>query len=74
MQGPLEADALRSGAHRAQAPVRPRGGISAAQTEEMGSHKLSLVLPASLHGSFNDDQQKDLLSLAGFIAHVQGKA
>jgi hypothetical protein len=50
------------------------GGISLAQTEEMGSHHLSLVLPAALHTSFQPTQQPALLSLAGFIELVTGRA
>lgn len=50
------------------------GGISVAQTEEMGSHHLSLVLPASLHSSFQQSQQAALLSLAGFIELVTERA
>jgi hypothetical protein len=49
------------------------GGISVAQTEEMGSHNLTLVLPASLQSSFNLEQQKELLTLAGFIELVAAR-
>lgn len=46
-------------------------GISANQTEEMKSKGLQLVVPASLHRSFNDNQRGWLFSLADFIAEVR---
>ncbi len=50
------------------------GGISVAQTTEMKSHSLSLVLPAALHRSFRSEQQEILFSLRAFIDHVAEKS
>jgi hypothetical protein len=42
-------------------------GISENQTNEMQANQLQLVLPDSLHPSFNEDQRNYLLNLAEFI-------
>jgi len=42
-------------------------GISSYQTDEMKAHKLSLVVPESIHPSYATDQREWLLSLRDFI-------
>lgn len=47
--------------------------ISVAQTKEMISKRLTLVIPQGLHSSYTLDQQKNLLSLDNFIRLVRGR-
>lgn len=42
-------------------------GISVAQTSEMQSSNLQLVLPAPIHSSYRDEQRQWLMDLDGFI-------
>jgi len=46
-------------------------GISAAQTTEMKTADLTLVLPQPLHETYRTEQVADLLNLEGFIALVR---
>lgn len=46
-------------------------GISAAQTREMEAKKLQLVVPASIHGTFNSDQREWLFTLGDFVKLVK---
>ena len=46
-------------------------GISYAQTREMEAKNLQLVVPASVHGTFNGDQQKWLFTLGDFVNLVK---
>lgn len=46
-------------------------GISSAQTDEMRSKQLNLVLPSVLHSSYSPDQQAWILSLNEFISLVR---
>jgi len=46
-------------------------GISENQTTEMAGHKLTLVLPKSLHASYKPSQQGNLVQLAEFIDLVK---
>ena len=43
-------------------------GISENQTNEMEAHRLKLVLPASIHETYQSSQQKQIISLAQFMA------
>lgn len=42
--------------------------ISANQTTEMGSHGLTLVIPAALHRTYSESQQQRITSVADFIS------
>lgn len=46
-------------------------GISENQTAEMTGHKLTLVLPKSLHASYKPVQQSNLVQLAEFVELVK---
>ncbi len=46
------------------------GGISVAQTNEMRSHKLSLVLPLRIHSTFRQEQRDQIMSLKDFLKHL----
>ena len=48
-------------------------GISESQTAEMAGHKLTLVLPKSLHASYKPAQQGNLVQLAEFVDLVKGR-
>ncbi|MBS0307891.1 MAG: restriction endonuclease [Proteobacteria bacterium] len=45
--------------------------ISEAQTDEMKNHQLQLVVPRSLHSTFSERQQSQLLDVAEFISLVK---
>jgi len=45
--------------------------ISIAQTDEMRSHQLQLVIPSSIHKTYKPEQQDWLISLADFIHEIQ---
>ncbi len=45
-------------------------GISEPQTDEMRQKRLQLVLPAPLHTTYSRAQQKWLMNVGGFVAHV----
>lgn len=47
--------------------------ISTNQTDQMKTHKLQLVIPRSLHTTFTDSQQKDLISLTDFTIMVRDR-
>jgi len=47
--------------------------ISEAQTDEMKSFDLQLILPRSLHATFRPAQQSWLMDLTGFIALVEAR-
>jgi EcoRII C terminal len=46
-------------------------GISESQTDEMKSHNLQLVLPASLHSTYKNDQRSWLIDVNSFIKIVK---
>ncbi|MEW6119558.1 MAG: type II restriction endonuclease [Pseudomonadota bacterium] len=48
-------------------------GISTAQTDEMRSKRLSLVLPTALHSTYTPTQQQWLMSITDFIKVVKQK-
>lgn len=48
-------------------------GISENQTAEMNGHKLTLVLPKSLHDSYKPSQQAGLIQLGQFIELARGR-
>lgn len=48
-------------------------GISENQTTEMAGHKLTLVIPKSLHASYKPAQQSNLVQLAAFVDLVKGR-
>jgi hypothetical protein len=48
-------------------------GISQNQTSEMQAHRLRLVVPASLHPTFDNAQQSWLMSVRDFIALVKSR-
>lgn len=48
-------------------------GISVAQTDEMRSSLLQLVIPQGVHRTYNPAQQKWLMNLAGFLDFVKVK-
>lgn len=48
-------------------------GISDAQTDEMRAHKLQLVLPNSLHETYQENQRKWLMSFEDFIKIVKAR-
>ena len=47
--------------------------ISEAQTDEMRSFRLQLVLPKSLHATYKPAQQAWLMDVAGFISLAKGR-
>jgi len=47
--------------------------ISNNQTDEMRAHHLQLVLPANLHSTYNEEQQKWLICLSEFLRIVRGR-
>lgn len=51
--------------------VTLEAAISEAQTEEMASHRLQLVVPASIHATYTARQQVELQDLQGFILQVK---
>lgn len=48
-------------------------GISVAQTNEMKSNNLQLVLPASIHGTFQIDQRRWLMDVRQFLDLVRNR-
>jgi hypothetical protein len=48
-------------------------GISTAQTEEMRSRRVALVIPASLHGTFSPPQREELLTLSAFLSLLHSR-
>lgn len=48
-------------------------GISSKQTDEMKRQRLTLVIPASLHETYTNDQRRSLLTVQDFIGLVQKK-
>lgn len=48
-------------------------GISENQTNEMKSHSLQLVLPASIHSTYNDLQKPWLMNIREFISYLKLK-
>ncbi len=48
-------------------------GISTKQTDEMTRQELSLVVPATLHETYTQDQRRSLLSVGGFIEFARKK-
>lgn len=46
-------------------------GISSFQTDEMKAKNLQLVIPAEVHGSFNENQRRWLYSMSDFIDKVR---
>lgn len=46
-------------------------GISVSQTDEMAKHRLTLVVPDSLHATYTDGQRSRMLNIQGFIQLVQ---
>lgn len=48
-------------------------GISENQTDEMRSQNLQLVLPASIHETYKDNQKTWLITVKDFISHVSEK-
>lgn len=46
-------------------------GISSAQTDEMKAKNLQLVIPASVHGSFSNNQGRWLYTMSDFISEVK---
>lgn len=48
-------------------------GISRNQTNEMTSKHLRLVIPKPLHATYKLEQQKQLFTLADFIAYLRSK-
>ncbi|RFP08002.1 MULTISPECIES: type II restriction endonuclease [unclassified Duganella] len=61
-----EADRI---AHKHLLTLEP--GISVAQTTEMNRANLHLVVPCSLHESFQPNQRGAILSVAQFLEHVK---
>ncbi len=53
--------------------VTLEAAISEAQTDEMASNKLQLVVPASIHTTYTPAQQAGLLDLRTFISLVRSK-
>lgn len=45
--------------------------ISSFQVAEMQAHSIKLVVPATLHETFAEDQQNWLFSIADFIGHIK---
>lgn len=45
--------------------------ISVNQTNEMEYHKLQLVIPAAIHQTYSDEQQKHLMNVSEFLEMVQ---
>lgn len=50
--------------------VTLEAAISGVQLEEMQSHNLQLVIPASIHATYTTDQKATLMNLERFIGHV----
>ncbi|MBR9977435.1 MAG: restriction endonuclease [Bacteroidetes bacterium] len=50
------------------------GGISTTQTDEMMSHNLALILPASLHASFRPEQRDTIMTLTDFVDLLRTRA
>lgn len=48
-------------------------GISPSQTAEMQRESLQLVVPASLHTSYRDEQRTDLMNVSAFIELVRSR-
>jgi len=48
-------------------------GISETQTAEMQGHSLQLVVPASIHDTYTDAQQRWLLTVGDFIKEVRAR-
>lgn len=48
-------------------------GISTAQTLEMRRHRVTLVIPESLHSSYTNEQIRDMITVNGFIEFVRQK-
>lgn len=48
-------------------------GISENQTDQMGSERVQLVIPSSVHATYTDAQRTKLLSVSGFIDLVRSK-
>ena len=46
-------------------------GISQNQTDEMGAHKVQLVIPRQIHSSFSVGQQCQLMTLDDFVGLVR---
>lgn len=46
-------------------------GISESQTDEMQQEKVQLVLPRSLHNSYTERQQQQIISLWAFVGQVR---
>jgi hypothetical protein len=47
--------------------------ISVAQTDQMRSHQLQLVIPESIQASFTDAQRSWLLSVRDFVELIKAK-
>ena len=45
--------------------------ISTAQTDEMRSRKLQLVLPKAMHSTYTPEQQAWLMNVSGFVDLVR---
>lgn len=48
-------------------------GISIAQTDEMKTRNLQLVVPRGIHGTYEADQQAWLMDVTGFIQHLRSR-
>ena len=48
-----------------------QSGISQNQTDEMGAHKVQLVIPRQIHSSFSVSQQCRLMTLDDFVGLVR---
>jgi len=48
-------------------------GISVSQTEEMRRHRVTLVIPESLHRTYTESQRLNLWSVADFVTFVRQK-
>lgn len=48
--------------------------ISTKQTDQMRAERIQLVLPLAIQSSYDTEQRTWLLSLAGFIREVSGRA
>lgn len=48
-----------------------QSGISRNQTDEMGAHKVQLVIPRQIHRSFSAEQQCQLMTLDDFVGLVR---
>lgn len=47
-------------------------GISSAQTDQMKSHAVQLIVPLPIQSSYNSEQAKWLWSVEQFVSHVRG--